>query len=398
EIIMSLIIKTTANVWEMEKGFDIILFIDKNNVHNSEYSKNECFRRINVKYPFQKLFLTRIINVLGKSCALVYSVYGESICCLLLNGSQTQRKNENSYVKHGHGKKRKKKSSIMSDVETGLRTIRDRLTDYRYLGVQCWTRPVAYDFELIFRTVFRKDNSDFWLCSQWRQLPSPREFVRIADEFNNNNCGAPRIKIIKKNNANDRKSSNKIILPTTTAFIPKLKPMITVAIELLQFDDDYERPTMKPPNIPVIKIIPQNIWELDTDVDIVLFLDLETMYMDDWEDEVVERVNDYYPFKNRLLHDIQVMPLGSGTVKIYRQNGVSIFCIFFSNRMTTFSDWMENALIGIKRMLAGHVQLAIQLDLSLSKFQLNIYSNLYFFFQSVFTYDTVIIWLCGNGV
>jgi hypothetical protein len=54
-IIMSLITKTTANVWEMEKGFDIILFIDKNDVHNIEYWKDECFRRINAKYPFQKL-------------------------------------------------------------------------------------------------------------------------------------------------------------------------------------------------------------------------------------------------------------------------------------------------------------------------------------------------------
>jgi len=52
---MSLIIKTTTNIWEMEKGFDIILFIDKNDVYNRDYWKDECFRRINAKYPFQKL-------------------------------------------------------------------------------------------------------------------------------------------------------------------------------------------------------------------------------------------------------------------------------------------------------------------------------------------------------
>lgn len=49
---MSLIIQTTTNIWEMEKGFDIILFIDKN---NRNYWKDECFRRINAKYPFQEL-------------------------------------------------------------------------------------------------------------------------------------------------------------------------------------------------------------------------------------------------------------------------------------------------------------------------------------------------------
>lgn len=91
------------------------------------------------------------------------------------------------------------------------------------------------------------------------------------------------------------------------------------------------------------------------------------------------------------------MPMSSGTVQIYRQNGVSIFCVFFSNHMTTLSDWMEDALINIKRLLAGHIQLAIQQDLSFSEFQSNVYSNLFYFFQSVFTYDTVVIWFCGSG-
>lgn len=56
---------------------------------------------------------------------------------------------------------------------------------------------------------------------------------------------------------------------------------------------------MQQPNIPIIKIIPQNIWELDKDIAIILFINLETIYTDDWEDELVERVNDHYPFKNR---------------------------------------------------------------------------------------------------
>jgi len=59
---------------------------------------------------------------------------------------------------------------------------------------------------------------------------------------------------------------------------------------------------MQQSNTQVIKIIPQNIWELDKDINIILFIDLKTIYTDDWEDEVVERVNDYYPFKNRYYH------------------------------------------------------------------------------------------------
>jgi len=61
---------------------------------------------------------------------------------------------------------------------------------------------------------------------------------------------------------------------------------------------------MQQPNIPVIKIMPQNIWELDKDIDIILFINLETIYMDDWEDEVVERVNDRYLFKKRFVINI----------------------------------------------------------------------------------------------
>lgn len=56
---------------------------------------------------------------------------------------------------------------------------------------------------------------------------------------------------------------------------------------------------MQQPNIPVIKTILENVWELDTDVDIILFIDMDIVYLDDWEDEVVERVNDRYPFKDR---------------------------------------------------------------------------------------------------
>lgn len=121
-----------------------------------------------------------------KSCAFVYSVYGKSICCLLLNRSQHQRKNENVNDKHDHGKYKKKKSSMASDVETGLRTIRGRLTGYRYLAVQGLARPVAYDFKLIFRTVFCGDSGELWLCGQPRQLSSPRERVRTVHLFNYN--------------------------------------------------------------------------------------------------------------------------------------------------------------------------------------------------------------------
>ncbi|KAF0762428.1 Uncharacterized protein FWK35_00009692 [Aphis craccivora] len=61
-----------------------------------------------------------------------------------------------------------------------------------------------------------------------------------------------------------------------------------------------------------------------------------------------------------MLKGIQITTFGSGTVRIYRHNGMSIFCIFFNNHMTILVDWMEGELNNIKIMLDGHVQLAIQ--------------------------------------
>lgn len=49
----------------------------------------------------------------------------------------------------------------------------------------------------------------------------------------------------------------------------------------------------------MIEIIPKNIWELDTDVDIILFIDIEYIYSKKWKNEAVERVNERYSFKDR---------------------------------------------------------------------------------------------------
>lgn len=122
----------------------------------------------------------------GKSRALLFSVYGESICCLFLNGTKHHRKNKSSNAKHSYSKEMKKRraDSTASDVETGLRIIRDRLAGYRYLAVQQRrARPVAFDFELIFRTVFRGDSGELWVCGQRRQFPSPRDRVRVTNWF-----------------------------------------------------------------------------------------------------------------------------------------------------------------------------------------------------------------------
>lgn len=49
----------------------------------------------------------------------------------------------------------------------------------------------------------------------------------------------------------------------------------------------------------IIKTTSQNIWELDANVDIILFINMETMYIDGLEDNIIERVNARFPFKDR---------------------------------------------------------------------------------------------------
>lgn len=127
--------------------------------------------------------MTSIIDKSGKPIAFLYSVYDESICCLLLNGSHKTGpgKPKNRRSKEGNG------SFEAADMETRLRTIRDRLTGYRYVTVQRRARPVAYDFELIFRTVFHEDSGKLLMCGQRSHLPSPRDRVHCtANGFSHN--------------------------------------------------------------------------------------------------------------------------------------------------------------------------------------------------------------------
>lgn len=98
----------------------------------------------------------------------------------------------------------------------------------------------------------------------------------------------------------------------------------------------------------------------------------------------------------RLLENIQITPKAPGNVLTYRQNGVTIFCIFFCNSMGVFSDWMEDALNDMKKSLAGHIQLAIQISPTLYDFQPKLHSYLCSLFQTIFTHDTVTLWLCGS--
>lgn len=43
----------------------------------------------------------------------------------------------------------------------------------------------------------------------------------------------------------------------------------------------------------------KNLWEMEPQTDLILFINMDEMYLDGWNDEVVENINAKYPFKDR---------------------------------------------------------------------------------------------------
>lgn len=54
------------------------------------------------------------------------------------------------------------------------------------------------------------------------------------------------------------------------------------------------------PYPPKITSTNKQLWEMERQTDIIMFIDMEKMYLNYWNDEVVENVNARYPFKDRL--------------------------------------------------------------------------------------------------
>lgn len=54
------------------------------------------------------------------------------------------------------------------------------------------------------------------------------------------------------------------------------------------------------PQVPPKKhFTSRQLWEMESQTDLIMFINLEEIYFDSWKDEVVESVNAKYPFKDR---------------------------------------------------------------------------------------------------
>lgn len=54
----------------------------------------------------------------------------------------------------------------------------------------------------------------------------------------------------------------------------------------------------RPPSLKVY-ITPKNLWEMDIQTHIIIFIDLEKLKLNNWSDKIVDKVNDRYPFKQK---------------------------------------------------------------------------------------------------
>lgn len=43
----------------------------------------------------------------------------------------------------------------------------------------------------------------------------------------------------------------------------------------------------------------KQLWEMESQTDIVMFVDMNQMYLDNWKDEIINNIDAKYPFKNR---------------------------------------------------------------------------------------------------
>lgn len=56
---------------------------------------------------------------------------------------------------------------------------------------------------------------------------------------------------------------------------------------------------MYPPTPLKKKFTSAQLWEMESQTDLIMFINLEEIYLDDWKDEVVENINARYPFKDK---------------------------------------------------------------------------------------------------
>ncbi|CAH1715409.1 uncharacterized protein LOC114123537 [Aphis gossypii] len=107
-----------------------------------------------------------------------------------------------------------------------------------------------------------------------------------------------------------------------------------------------------------VHITPSNLWEMVAETIIVLFIDLEKVCKKNWKDDVVDKVDTKYPFKENLLKDIKNKKFKPGAIAKYIVNNEVIICIFVTQK--AFYSSLEDGFKSIDQTLKYYKYLAIQ--------------------------------------
>ncbi|XP_060856711.1 uncharacterized protein LOC132934430 isoform X2 [Metopolophium dirhodum] len=149
---------------------------------------------------------------------------------------------------------------------------------------------------------------------------------------------------------------------------------------------------------PKVNYTFKQLWEMEKQTDIIIFINMKTVYSENWYDEVVERINDKYPFKERLLKDINIKPMAHGDFLMYKIDTEILFCVFIKpfDQYSAYFRCLEKAFQEMKSHLTGYRYLGVQLEpFTYKPNQLTLTRSLTML-KSVFSNQNAEIWICGD--
>ncbi|XP_026818402.1 protein PF14_0175-like isoform X3 [Rhopalosiphum maidis] len=151
-------------------------------------------------------------------------------------------------------------------------------------------------------------------------------------------------------------------------------------------------------NPPKINFTSKQLWEMEKQTDLIIFININAVYLDNWNDKVVEHINAKYPFKERLLQDINVKPVAAGDVLLYKIDTEVLFCIFIQSidQHPSYCKSLEDAFQKMKSQLTGYRYLAIQQDPLNHKTNIHNFARNLAMLKSVFSNRNAEIWICGD--
>lgn len=142
----------------------------------------------------------------------------------------------------------------------------------------------------------------------------------------------------------------------------------------------------------------KHLWEMEKQTDLIIFINMCTMYSENWNDKVVEHINAKYPFKERLLKDINIKPMAPGDILSYKIDTEVLFCIFIKpfDQNPSYFRCLEKAFQEMKSQLTGYRYLGIQQDPLNHKTNIHNLSRNLIMLKSVFNNRNAEIWICGD--